>query len=331
MERDNPRIGYAFAVLIAFALGFSSAKLWPTDTEPLFASRGTELRSGGRLTNPLLECDVPEVVYSELRPFKYKVQDYVDKQFTAGKAKNIAVYFRDLNNGPWFGINALENFSPASLLKVPVMIAYLRYANGDVSVLDTEFSPILAESGVSQVINPPEHLAEGKTYTIENLLYRMIAYSDNDAAATLIARIDQKALQQTFVDLGMVVPEERSLEDFMSVREYASFFRILFNASYLSRTMSERGLEYLTRSSFTNGIVAGVPAGITVAHKFGERSLGEGVRQLHDCGIIYYPKRPYVLCVMTRGSDFEKQANVISNISRIVWDEIDLQERSKDQ
>jgi len=27
--------------------------------------------------------------------------------------------------------------------------------------------------------------------------------------------------------------------------------------------------------------------------------------QLHDCGIVYYPETPYLLCVMTKGWNFE--------------------------
>jgi beta-lactamase class A len=98
-------------------------------------------------------------------------------------------------------------------------------------------------------------------------------------------------------------------------------FRILFNASYLTQAASEQALELLTRSEFRAGLVAGVPAGTVVAHKFGERIDG-GVAKLHDCGIVYHPARPYLLCVMTEGDRFEPLASLIAETSRIAYDQV---------
>jgi hypothetical protein len=73
-------------------------------------------------------------------------------------------------------------------------------------------------------------------------------------------------------------------------------------------------------STFTQGIVAGVPAGTRVSHKFGEFSAGTNLKQLHDCGIVYKPAHPYILCVMTQGNDFNNLAATIAKISKTVWD-----------
>lgn len=43
-------------------------------------------------------------------------------------------------------------------------------------------------------------------------------------------------------------------------------------------------------------------------------------KELHDCGIIYYPERPYLLCVMTEGNDLNELAGVIQNISKTVYE-----------
>jgi hypothetical protein len=87
--------------------------------------------------------------------------------------------------------------------------------------------------------------------------------------------------------------------------------------------MSEKALDLLTTTDFGEGIVADLPSGTVVAHKFGERGYaGSTVRQLHDCGIVYHDHSPYLLCVMTRGHNFEHQAEVISGVSRIVSDAI---------
>jgi len=84
-------------------------------------------------------------------------------------------------------------------------------------------------------------------------------------------------------------------------------------------------LSLLTHTNFTSGLTAGIPKNIVVAHKFGEATdddvSGSIIsRELHDCGIIYYPGKPYLLCVMTKGTDFSKLEGVISGISEIAYD-----------
>lgn len=322
--------------LIGILLGWVFGSNWLYyDSE---SSRGYEIRQGGyRFTNPLLECEVAKdmVESKELRPFRHKVQSLIDDKITSEKVVHISVYFRDLNNGPWFGINEKEKFAPASLLKVPILMSYLKLAESDPQLFA---KTIKFEKGYDrnapENIRPSKWIEAGKTYKIEELLYMMIVYSDNNAQYLLLRNIDMRVFAKPFIDLGLEVPGERTLGDFMTVAGYASFFRILYNASYLSRGMSEKALGYLTEVEFKDGLVAGVPSDVTVTHKFGERRTiehhGNGdidMKQLHDCGIIYYPNRPYLLCVMTRGQDFKALADSIRDISHIVFEEVEYQNR----
>jgi len=60
-----------------------------------------------------------------------------------------------------------------------------------------------------------------------------------------------------------------------------------------------------------------------VASRFGERAHGPaGAKQLHDCGIVYCPRRPYLLCVMTRGDDFQELTGTIRDLSRLVYSDV---------
>lgn len=60
-----------------------------------------------------------------------------------------------------------------------------------------------------------------------------------------------------------------------------------------------------------------MPKDVEIAHKFGQRDVdGVGLKQLHDCGIVYHPDGPYLLCVMTRGFDYDILSNVIGEISK---------------
>src|SRR6185437_13516132 len=93
--------------------------------------------------------------------------------------------------------------------------------------------------------------------------------------------------------------------------------------TYLSPEMSEKALKLLSQTTFTSGIVAGVPKNIPVAHKFGERAYDtDATKELHDCGIVYFPNHPYMLCIMTKGTDFGSLATVLKTISQKTYDEV---------
>ena len=111
----------------------------------------------------------------------------------------------------------------------------------------------------------------------------------------------------------------------MSASQYSTFFRALYNGTYLPWGLSEQALGLLASTNFNNGLVSGVASSTIVAHKFGERTsqLQDGTfigRELHDCGIVYYAANPYLLCVMTKGQGtFPQLAGVISTVSKLVY------------
>lgn len=281
--------------------------------------------------NPLLACDVAEDVINnpELVPFKDKIQQFLNTRIDKRWATKFGVYYRELNDGYWFSIGETEKFTPASMRKVPVMIALLKQAESDHDLLKRLVKFDLSNNyNVNQNFKPSQTLVFGNMYTIEDLIYRMIVYSDNNAFTFLTKIVDPAQLDRVYSNLRLLNPREVTDDAFLSVQTYASFFRILFNASYINRDSSQWALDVLSKSEFRTGLVAGVPPGIKISHKFGEKSdAGEGTVQLHDCGIVYYPRHPYLLCVMSKGPDFQLLDDVIANISQTVFTEVDHQHR----
>lgn len=279
-------------------------------------------RHAGSLTNPLLDVELDR----ELLPFRHLIKEAADGVLANGDARHVSIYYRDLNNGPWFGLNDQEYFIPASLLKVPLMLAVYRTADERPGFMNALVLYEPTESRLVPNIASSSGLTFGESYTVERLLEAMIVDSDNHAAVHLLHIVDKKIYDSIYADLGLVIPGVRSTDDEMTVHEYATFFRILYNGAYLGRYRSEQALALLARSSFKDGLVAGVPPGIVVAHKFGERGfLDRDEKQVHDCGIVYYPGRPYVLCMMTRGTDFAKLSAALRRISAAVYAEVDRQ------
>lgn len=281
----------------------------------------------GKLTNPLLYCDQPEdSVSSAILPFKPVISDYINKN-TSNQVDHISYYFRDMNSGYWITINEDTAFSPASLLKVPLYMSIAKLAEKDPSIWQRELiykaGEVTANDQNYRPTVPP--LLENEQYTVRQLTDRMIMQSDNDALQAVYYNMGtpDSELDNTVAGLFHLVRmrELTSLDDTITVGQYARFFRLLYNASFLSQSSSEEVLEKLSQADFKEGIRAGVPEGITVAQKFGERKTPD-YRQLHDCGIVYHPKHPYMICIMTRGQDFDALEKVIADLSRTTWQQV---------
>lgn len=277
-----------------------------------------------RMTSPLLDVELPEGETINRQPisFKYKVGNLVRNMMESGRVRNISLYFRDLHDGPWFGINAERKFNAASMMKVPVMIAWLKRAEKNPDELRRTFVYDGKEDLSSlQRIRPKQSVIKGKLYTVEELLHFMLNYSDNNATAVLFNNLTGAELDAVLD--GMDIDNEPKDDgNFISVYSYSGFFRILYNASFLNRDMSEKALKLLSLQDFPQGILAGVPQGTLVASKFGEIGMGE-FTQLHELGIVYHPKGAYIIGIMTDGKDVNVQADVIREISAAIYAEVD--------
>jgi beta-lactamase class A len=285
----------------------------------------SETRSPGtyKFINPLLECE--GVNFGQDRNLSYlktAVNNFIDSRIQQKQIDFASIYYRDLNNGPWVGINEKELFSPSSLIKVPLMMTYYKIAESDPSILLKELSTSVPDDPRDQNIKPEVTLVPDQKYTVDELIRRMIIYSDNQAYILLNNNVDQKVLINVYNDLGVDISKGYTdpTGNIISVKAYASFFRILYNSSYLNKAMSEKALQLLGQSKFTQGLVAGLPSDIVVSHKFGERQyMDTRQKQLHDCGIVYLPGKPYLLCIMTRGQDFTNLTSTVKEISALVY------------
>jgi beta-lactamase class A len=322
-----------FALVLAILIGFAAGFILRGHFRPGSGHEILEIRQGGwHYINPLLECEQAQTAREngKLENFADKVNDFVIKK-QKDLGDTVSVYFRELNDGYHFDIGKDDFFYPASLLKVPTMISILKQAESNPRLLKTTVAFNDSKLLKRQNLDAKETLALGKSYTVDDLVYRMVKYSDNISYYLLMAKvIDRPVLEQTFRDLGFPSPyvdiSDAQTRYVLSAEQYSSCFRVLYNATYLNKPMSEKALEYLSKSDFEFGLVAYLPATTVVAHKFGLSVNNEG-RQLHDCGIVYYPNHPYLLCVMTaspvkRGDSFD---SAIGEISRFIYQEVDRQ------
>jgi len=280
----------------------------------------------GHLVNPLIKVENPQGGDVKLEEIKYAIEEYINKCKERGDVSSVSVYLRHLNYGTWIGINEDERYATASLFKVPLMMAYLKMAEKDPSIFNKEIKyDIEINTQASQNIVPKNSLQLGNSYTVDELLSYMIVNSDNKAMAILLKNIDSKLVSNIYSDIKISTPDLTESEYEISAKDYATFFLVLYSCTYLTEDSSEKAIKLLSKTEFKDGIVAGVPDNITVAHKFAERKYAWDIYslkgyQLHDCGIVYYPSSPYLICVMTKGGDFNILEGIIKNISKIVYE-----------
>jgi hypothetical protein len=269
-----------------------------------------------------------------LKPFRYKVNALIESRLKDSRAETVSVYFRDLNGGLHFGIHDQVPFSSEGLLKLPLMIAYFKMVESDPQVLrrTLTFAGSVVNGRRSE-FDSYQPLIPGRSYSIEDLISRMIVHDDENAHALLSANIPPEYLDRVFKDV-YVNYEPQHRDSPVPLSAYASFYRVLYHASYLNRTMSEKALRYLSRSTFRSTIVSGIPSSIDCALKFGERTIktasGDGtpdisLEQIHVFGIVYLPNRPYLMGVMARGPDREELNALVRDITTFLFDEVDRQ------
>lgn len=327
--RSSPRTKLLFAltasVLISFAVG------WNVGKNQTLKEIGDATAQPVRVTDPefpyihpLVSIAIPNATgFPELERVKGDVNAIIEKARTEHRASDVGVYFREPNNAHWFGINENDKFDPGSLIKVPIMLAYLKESESDPRVMKKQlyYDP----SKKDPVPNPlPAQLTRG-WYSAEALLRAMIVDSDNVAKDILFDNIPAATIQDVFDEVSANFLKDPS--GTISPKEYIIILSRIYSATYLDRAHSNYAMQLLTQTTFKDGLVAGLPGDVKVAHKYGDRGIYEegkpiGV-ELHDCGIVYNGKNPYNLCVMTKGTDSQVLSRIISDISATVYKDRD--------
>jgi hypothetical protein len=277
-------------------------------------------RQGFKYTKPLLmlnrDCDDPM-----LDPLRDKVVSLLANRKNAGKLQTVSVYFRMLDTGRNFNTSD-EKYSPGSLMKVLTLITYLKDAERDPKLLRQPITFDVRYDNIPSPLIPAAKSAEfGRVYTVEQLLDLMITQSDNNATALLNARIDMKVYNEVLAALNLSIPDPHQADYPITAEEYSRFFRLLYNSSFLSPQMSDKALELLTRCAYRNGLVRNLDTDFPVAHKFGERNVGNDY-QLHEGGIFFNGTTDYLVVVMSRGSDQAALQDLLADVSQLVFSEM---------
>jgi beta-lactamase class A len=260
----------------------------------------------------------------------------IEARVRTSGAEAVGVYARDLAHPDSLLIGAATRFHAASMMKVPVLIQVFR--DVDAGRLRLDDSLPVANSFASLVDGSPYHLDAGddsdstlyarvgRRATLRELVELMITVSSNLATNNLIELVGAARAQASAVALGAdSIQVRRGVEDNLAYRAglnnttTARDLGVLFAAIAEGRAASPAScrtmLGVLSRQRFNEGIPAGLPLGVTVAHK-----TGWFTGTHHDGGIVTAPDgRHYVVVVLTRGiQDTTRSARLIADIAGLV-------------
>jgi beta-lactamase class A len=257
------------------------------------------------------------------------------RRIASESGAEVAVAFRMLDGSGEMFIEPDKPFHAASTMKIPVMIELFRQvAAGQVSLEDqltirNEFRSIVDGGTYALSVDDDSdrevYAAVGRTMTLRQLCELMITVSSNFATNLLIEKLGVEKIRATVTRLGadgMRVLRgleddkafQKGLNNSTTARGLLILLERIANGKAVDPTSDAKMVEILKRQKFNEGIPAGVPLGIAVAHK-----TGNITRINHDAAIVYAPQ-PYVLVVLVRGiEDEKKSAALIAEISRALY------------
>jgi len=212
-----------------------------------------------------------------------------------------AVEVMDLATGYHVGYNAGAVMPAASTIKVPVMVEVFRQLEAGRFELDRRVTLLESDKdyGSGDLCDAPA----GSTYSVDELLDKMIDVSDNTATNMLIRLVGLANINRTMNRLGLDQTHLRGYvrTDSWSVRQAlqsspADMVRLLTmmaKRELVDDWSSNEMISILEGDQINTLLPASLPPGIAIAHK-----TGSFFDTLNDVGIVYGDD-PYVIAVMT--------------------------------
>jgi beta-lactamase class A len=258
------------------------------------------------------------------------IQDRVAKS-----GADVGIAFETLDGRLTWSSRGDDVFHAASTMKIPVMIElFHQVREGKVKLSDpllikNEFHSLV--DGSVFALKPDDdsetdlYKAVGQTRTLDQLCDLMVTVSSNFATNLLIQKLGIDNIRATVTALhadGMDIKRgvedqkafDKGLNNTTTASGLATLLVAIANGKAVDAESSAKMVEVLERQKFNEGIPAGVPKNILVAHK-----TGEITKIHHDAGIVY-ADRPFVIVVLVSGiEDFKQSSALIADVTRDLY------------
>jgi beta-lactamase class A len=249
---------------------------------------------------------------------------------------DVAVYFRTLDGKAQWSVRADDVFHAASTMKIPVMIElFHQVQKGQVNLTDSllvknEFYSIV--DGSPYMLNASDdsegelYKAEGQKRTLRELCELMITVSSNLATNLLIEKLGVENIRAGVHALGADGTNvmrgvedgkafEKGLNNTTTARGLAILLQAIAEGKAVDAASSNEMVAILEWQKLNEGIPAGLPLGVPVAHKTGE------ITKIHHDAAIVFAQRPFILVILVRGlAEKKDSAALMADISKSLYE-----------
>ena len=234
------------------------------------------------------------------------------------------VFVLDLDYGDYLSLNGETTFSAASMIKVPLLLAFFQDVDSGKIRLDEMLTmlegDIVGEAGEMQFDGA------GTQYTALETAANMIITSDNTATNMIIRRLGGvEVVNQRFREWGLQqtvlrnpLPDLEGTNE-TSPRELSYLLARVSEGELMSMKSRDRFLDIMQRTVANGLLPASIGQGATIAHKTGD--IGS---LLGDSGIVDMPngKRYAITVMVKRPHNDDRAFELIRQISGVTYDHL---------
>jgi beta-lactamase class A len=287
------------SVFISLVLALSARK-WKLPNAPRIGMPG-EINKPVVLKN---DDFIDKAYEQEINSFKRELEESVKPL-----SGIYGVYVTNLVDGKEYGINENVEVQAASLMKLPLMVAfYKKFEAGEVS-LSTVYS--LREQDKIGGSGSLYYKNAGEEYTYRELLELMGNQSDNTAMGVIRSAVGAEYTQELMNEIGM--RDSDFNQNMTTAYDMGVLLKGIYDGSLLTKKSSDEILGFITKTIYEKHMAAGIPTGVRVAHKYGRE-----IHVVNDAGIVY-GRKPFVLVLVSDGVVEKEADGHLPQLAKMVW------------
>lgn len=233
------------------------------------------------------------------------------------------VFVMDLDNGDYFSFNGNTTFSAASMIKLPILVAFFQDVDAGKIKLDEMLA--IQQADVAEGSGDMQYAGVGTQYSALETATYMIITSDNTATNMIIRRMGGiEVLNRRFQQWGMQQTMMRNLLPDLegtntdSPKELVSLLALINDGKLVTMKSRDRIFDIMRRTETNTLLPSVVAPGSTVAHKTGD--IGSLVG---DVGIVDLPtgRRYAIAAVVKRPHNDPRAQELIRQMSAVIYEQ----------
>lgn len=210
-----------------------------------------------------------------------------------------AIYVWEYENGKYLDINGEEQFSAASIIKLPVLVRMFKSIEANQMTIYDEM--ILTDYYKAEGSGSLQYMRSGGKYSLDALAKTMIQDSDNSSTNMIMSKLGGMddiniglrdwGISKTYVRTWL---PDMSGNNKTTALDLAKILYNLDNPGFLNINSREYIIDYMSHVKNNKLIAAGLGEGALLVHKTGD--IG---KMLGDAGIVFAPNgKKYIIVIL---------------------------------